>query len=95
MKNILFALAVLSVVLVSDASARSLSKNRAEVLSRGEGYYKEIFMDSQFSRTEIIIGQEKQNLLKSKTVAVFKTICYSFFTFIFIEITIHNCMNIE
>lgn len=28
-------------------------------------------MDSQFSRTEIIIGQEKQNLLKSKTVAVF------------------------
>ena len=28
-------------------------------------------MDSQFSRTEIIIGQEKQNLLKSRTVAVF------------------------
>lgn len=28
-------------------------------------------MNSQFSRTEIIIGQEKQNLLKSKTVAVF------------------------
>lgn len=28
-------------------------------------------MDSQFSRTEIIIGQEKQNLLKSKTIAIF------------------------
>lgn len=51
MKKILFALAVLSVVLVSDASARSLSKNRAEVLSRGEGYYKEIFMDGGTSLT--------------------------------------------
>lgn len=45
MKKILLAITVLLVAVASEVSARSLSKNRAEVLSRGEGYYKEIFMN--------------------------------------------------
>lgn len=39
------AIVLLGVGLPADASPRKLAKNRAEVLSNGQGYYKEIFMD--------------------------------------------------
>ena len=44
--TIFVAIALMAVAMPVGSSARSREKNRAEVISRGKGYYKDVFMDS-------------------------------------------------
>ena len=44
-RKLIVIFALLCVALPTEASPRKLAKNRAKVLSNGQGYYKDIFMD--------------------------------------------------